>query len=258
VSPANDAGIDRIARISPVRESLRFEALDAHGQTATIDKGGREMKWKHWIIAGAASCSLASLAVAQQQPGMPGQDTQQAPGAAEQERAGQPPGAIDQERSDQPGSLEQERSAQPGAMDQSGRQPGMMGQERGSMERGPMGQQRGAKSQGQGMKNRQVVRQVQEKLKQEGYQVGPVDGVWGPKTQSAVREFQQAEGLEATGELDQETLAALEIQGGAAAAGGEAGEVGAGTAAGAAEQDRQQPEGRQSPLESPGPQSPQQ
>lgn len=111
---------------------------------------------------------------------------------------------------------------------------------------------------GQMAQDQQVVRQVQEKLKQEGYQVGPVDGIWGPRTQSAVREFQQAEGLEATGELNQQTLAALEIRGGTAAAGGEAGEPGAGTAAGAAGQDQQQEQPQQqSPLESPG-QQPQQ
>lgn len=207
------------------------------------------MKLRHWIIAGAASCSLATAAVAQQQPGMPGQDGAQ-----------QSPGAMDQERSGQPGAMERERSQQPGMMQERGQQPGAMEQERGAMERGQgMERQRGgasrsgSMSQGQGMQNQQVVRQVQEKLKQEGYQVGPVDGIWGPKTQSAVREFQQAEGLEATGQLNQQTLAALEVQGGAAAAGGEAGEPGAGTAAGAAEQGQQQGgQPQKSPLESPG------
>jgi hypothetical protein len=57
----------------------------------------------------------------------------------------------------------------------------------------------------------QLVRKVQETLGDKGVDAGPVDGIWGPKTSSAVRQFQQDQGLQATGQLNGETLAALGI-----------------------------------------------
>jgi peptidoglycan hydrolase-like protein with peptidoglycan-binding domain len=42
---------------------------------------------------------------------------------------------------------------------------------------------------------------------------GKVDGVWGPKTESALRNFQTQSGLEATGELNETTARALGIDG---------------------------------------------
>jgi phage tail tape-measure protein len=56
-----------------------------------------------------------------------------------------------------------------------------------------------------------VVRSAQEALNNKGYNVGAVDGVWGPNTESAVRQFQQAQGLQQSGRLDQQTLSALGI-----------------------------------------------
>lgn len=58
-----------------------------------------------------------------------------------------------------------------------------------------------------------TVRQIQEKLNERGYDVGPVDGNWGQKTQRAVMNFQEAQGLEATGQLNRSTLAALGVEG---------------------------------------------
>lgn len=56
------------------------------------------------------------------------------------------------------------------------------------------------------------VRQVQQALKDKGFDVGQVDGIMGQKTQSALREFQEKEGMQASGTLDQQTLSALGIQ----------------------------------------------
>lgn len=67
-----------------------------------------------------------------------------------------------------------------------------------------------------------TVRQVQQALNQAGYSVVNVDGTWGPGTAQALQNFQQAQGLEPTGQLNQRTLDALGIQGGGAA-GGQAG-----------------------------------
>jgi peptidoglycan hydrolase-like protein with peptidoglycan-binding domain len=57
----------------------------------------------------------------------------------------------------------------------------------------------------------QHVREAQQELMERGYDVGSVDGQLGPKTSSALREFQQAEGIQPSGQLDRPTLEKLEI-----------------------------------------------
>jgi peptidoglycan hydrolase-like protein with peptidoglycan-binding domain len=60
------------------------------------------------------------------------------------------------------------------------------------------------------------VRSAQAKLKSEGFDPGPVDGRMGPRTASAVRAYQKAQGLQQSGRLDQATLDRLGIQAGSA------------------------------------------
>jgi peptidoglycan hydrolase-like protein with peptidoglycan-binding domain len=55
------------------------------------------------------------------------------------------------------------------------------------------------------------VSQIQQALNDKGFNVGPVDGQMGPKTKAALKQFQQAQGLQASGKLDQQTVAALSI-----------------------------------------------
>jgi peptidoglycan hydrolase-like protein with peptidoglycan-binding domain len=62
------------------------------------------------------------------------------------------------------------------------------------------------------------VKAVQEALKDKGHDPGEVDGIMGPKTQQALRDYQQKEGLKATGRLDTETAAKLGVQAKAGAA----------------------------------------
>jgi len=57
--------------------------------------------------------------------------------------------------------------------------------------------------------NGDTVRQAQRRLNAEGFDVGPIDGILGPITQRGLARFQESRGLEATGELNQRTLAAL-------------------------------------------------
>ena len=54
-----------------------------------------------------------------------------------------------------------------------------------------------------------LVRSVQEMLKREGLDVGPIDGILGPRPAAAQREFQQQHGLAQSGEPDEATLRAL-------------------------------------------------
>ena len=54
-----------------------------------------------------------------------------------------------------------------------------------------------------------VVRNVQQRLRQQGFYARAVDGVWGRGTQAAVERFQKSRGLEATGHLTPQTAWAL-------------------------------------------------
>ncbi len=55
------------------------------------------------------------------------------------------------------------------------------------------------------------VKQIQQKLKEWGYYKGNVDGIYGSKTQQAVRSFQKANGLKVDGIAGEKTLAAIGI-----------------------------------------------
>jgi peptidoglycan hydrolase-like protein with peptidoglycan-binding domain len=57
-----------------------------------------------------------------------------------------------------------------------------------------------------------IVRQVQARLRAEGWGMVPVDGRWSNMTKAGVASFQERMGLRPTGQLDRETLAALRIQ----------------------------------------------
>jgi peptidoglycan hydrolase-like protein with peptidoglycan-binding domain len=60
--------------------------------------------------------------------------------------------------------------------------------------------------------NMEQVKAVQQALKDKGADPGEVDGIMGPKTRQALREYQQKEGLKATGRLDSETASKLGVQ----------------------------------------------
>jgi len=53
------------------------------------------------------------------------------------------------------------------------------------------------------------IERVQKTLKDHGHDPGPIDGVSGPRTGAALKAYQKAQGLEATGRLDDATLAKL-------------------------------------------------
>jgi peptidoglycan hydrolase-like protein with peptidoglycan-binding domain len=62
------------------------------------------------------------------------------------------------------------------------------------------------------------VMQLQQALQQHGfYRNGRIDGLMGPKTRTALRDFQRSKGLSATGRVDQQTVAALDLTSQAAA-----------------------------------------
>lgn len=67
-----------------------------------------------------------------------------------------------------------------------------------------------------GLRADDQLRAVQQQLKDQGFFYGDVDGESGPETIAAIRRYQIRNGLEVTGEPDQETLSALKIPGAAA------------------------------------------
>jgi peptidoglycan hydrolase-like protein with peptidoglycan-binding domain len=54
-----------------------------------------------------------------------------------------------------------------------------------------------------------AVRNVQARLRALGFYGGGVDGIWGPRTQSAIERFQQGRGLQVTGQLNPTTVSAM-------------------------------------------------
>ncbi|HEV8142329.1 MAG TPA: peptidoglycan-binding domain-containing protein, partial [Methylomirabilota bacterium] len=58
----------------------------------------------------------------------------------------------------------------------------------------------------------EMVKAAQQALKEKGHNPGSVDGRMGPKTQQALRDFQNAQGIQATGELDAKTMVSLGIE----------------------------------------------
>lgn len=79
--------------------------------------------------------------------------------------------------------------------------------------------------------NQDTVRQVQQELSEAGHNPGPIDGVMGEQTKSALKQYQQAQGMEATGTLDERTMDALGVE--ASAGGGMSGGMGGGASGGA-------------------------
>ncbi|HXV81017.1 MAG TPA: peptidoglycan-binding domain-containing protein [Candidatus Binatia bacterium] len=62
------------------------------------------------------------------------------------------------------------------------------------------------------MSGQQDIRQAQQALKAQGHDPGPIDGLMGPQTRQALREFQSSNGLQQTGRLDEETKEKLNIE----------------------------------------------
>lgn len=138
------------------------------------------MRFGNIMIAGVVSVSLAPLALAQQaRESMPPQHPQ-----VENQKS-------DPEQQFKAGQGHEEPGAATKAEKEGAHSPP---QTAGSLDKG-------------------TIKQVQEKLNERGYDAGAADGMIGPKTQAAIKEFQQSEGIEATGELNQETLAGLDIEG---------------------------------------------
>ena len=63
---------------------------------------------------------------------------------------------------------------------------------------------------------RSDIERVQTTLMDNGYEIGSVDGVMGPRTQSAIKEYQKDNDLEQTGSLDDATRDRMQLNGNSA------------------------------------------
>ncbi len=59
--------------------------------------------------------------------------------------------------------------------------------------------------------SKQQVSQIQQTLNKKGYDAHSVDGIWGPETADALRNFQRRNDIQADGHLTQQTLAKLGV-----------------------------------------------
>src|SRR5262249_32000142 len=50
---------------------------------------------------------------------------------------------------------------------------------------------------------------VQRALDRSGFKTGKADGRWGPRTEDAIKQFQQSKQIQPSGQLDQQTVADL-------------------------------------------------
>ena len=57
-----------------------------------------------------------------------------------------------------------------------------------------------------------LISRVQEKLREHGFDAGPVNGDLGEKTQAALAQFQLSRTIPAGGQLDDQTLAELGVE----------------------------------------------
>ena len=57
--------------------------------------------------------------------------------------------------------------------------------------------------------SRGKIRRVQQALDKDGFNPGPTDGRWGPRTENAIKQFQQSKQIQSNGQLDQQTVADL-------------------------------------------------
>ncbi len=80
----------------------------------------------------------------------------------------------------------------------------------GTMKSGAM---KSSRTRGAARMSSEQVKSMQQALKDKGHDPGAIDGRMGPKTHAALSDFQKAEGLQATGRPDSETMAKLGVSG---------------------------------------------
>ena len=146
-----------------------------------------------------------------QQPQSAEQQGPEQPQSGEQQV--QQPQSGEQQQAQQPQSGEQQQAERPQSGQREDQQP-QSGERQHAQQPQDQNNNRQIASTGQNETgtlnlNRDQIEQVQRALNQKGFKAGRADGKMGQQTESALRSFQQQQKLEASGQIDQQTLAAL-------------------------------------------------
>lgn len=59
--------------------------------------------------------------------------------------------------------------------------------------------------------NKNLIRSIQRKLSENGFDVGPADGIPGPNTKKGIKDFQRSKGLNVDGEISDQLIRELEL-----------------------------------------------
>ncbi len=89
-------------------------------------------------------------------------------------------------------------------------QSGVQGTQQNQQQVGQQGQQVGQNVAAQQLNSDQI-KQIQQSLKDKGFDPGQVDGIMGPNTRQALQQFQQSQGIASSGKLNQQTLQSLDL-----------------------------------------------
>jgi peptidoglycan hydrolase-like protein with peptidoglycan-binding domain len=80
------------------------------------------------------------------------------------------------------------------------------------IEAGQAGQGIGQNPEQRQLMTKDQIQKLQERLKAEGADPGPIDGVMNSRTEAALRQYQEKHGLPVSGAADEATLRRLQIQ----------------------------------------------
>ena len=108
----------------------------------------------------------------------------------------------------QPGAVAQQ-SASPGASADSSRKSAQASPRRATRRRPVRRRTARVPAGSQTRPSRERYRQIQQALADAGFDPGPVDGFWGPNSEDALADFQEARDLEPTGRIDAMSLIQL-------------------------------------------------
>jgi His-Xaa-Ser repeat protein HxsA len=162
------------------------------------------IQWKSALTLTVAAAMVATTAFAQS--GGSGSTTAPQMPGAKQPNGGAPgkTPSTDATKPDTTSPSASTPSASPGTSTTDGAKSDTMKSDTMKSEKGRMGAAAGG--------NREQVKAVQQALKDKGHDPGTVDGVMGPKTRGALKDFQKKEGIKDTGRLDQETMTKLGVE----------------------------------------------
>jgi peptidoglycan hydrolase-like protein with peptidoglycan-binding domain len=172
------------------------------------------------LIAMAVAAAMLSFGAVAQEKKQESQGAQSSPSATKEQKPG----------SSASGSASGTTSGSSGSAASGASSPSSSGDKQSQRSAGAGGSKAGGH-------DSETIKQVQTKLKEQGQDPGPADGVMGPKTQAALKEFQKGKGLKESGQLDQQTMSALGVSGSASAGGSKAG-AGAGASSSAGSSDK--------------------